>query len=234
MRPLPPRPCARRVPRFRDLSLLGRKPLRRGLPRSDLVGRRLFGRRLGTWPRFVQDHAIEQLRTRRSRGVPPAPAWCRHSLSPSACGCPPGEIDVLGVALIVEAGGEQPHHMHARLAAIAGKLLYQRIPLHLIGDIFEKLGNDMAKLVRLALAQDVARNPARILDVLCAIQNLPDGFGLWLPSGSRDAPRRSASCAEADRRRCARSVCWRGCRRPNKARRRCAPREKREAARPTP
>ena len=36
----------------------------------------------------------------------------------------------------------------------------------------------MAKPVRLALAQDVARDPARILDVLGAVQNLPDGLGL--------------------------------------------------------
>src|SRR5262245_46659501 len=40
----------------------------------------------------------------------------------------------------------------------------------------------MAKLVGLALAQDVARDPARILDVLGAIEDLPDSLRLF-PGG---------------------------------------------------
>src|SRR5712692_8915067 len=109
--------------------LLGRKLLRPGLPRSDLVGRWLFGRRLGTWPRLVQDDAIEH----SELADPAVFRQCPHCVGvaclPAHADARGAEVDVPGVALIVEAGCEQPHHMHARLAAIAGELLYQRIPL---------------------------------------------------------------------------------------------------------
>src|SRR6266540_829854 len=68
--------------------------------------------------------------------------------------------------------------MHARVAAIPGELLIEWIVLLLLGHIFEEIGDDVPKLVRLALAHDVARDPARILNVLLAIEDLPDSLRL--------------------------------------------------------
>ena len=60
--------------------------------------------------------------------------------------------------------------MHARVAVIAGELPVERIVLLLLGHIFEQLGDDVAELMRLALAHDVAGDAARILDVLVRLR----------------------------------------------------------------
>src|SRR5690242_3527074 len=86
------------------------------------------------------------------------------------------EVDIFRVILIVEPGREQTNHMHARQAAILAQLPNAWMLALLFGNELDQLRHDMPQLVNLALPGDVACHPARILNVLMAIQDLPDGL----------------------------------------------------------
>src|SRR5690242_6186295 len=126
----------------------------------------------------MQDHAVEQTPLPDPRlSLERAPGVGMTGL-PAAADAGRGEVDVLGMGLIAELRAQQTHHMHARVAAVAGQLLVERIVLFLLRYELEEVGDEVPELVRLALAYDVAGDPARILDVLLTIEDLPDGLRL--------------------------------------------------------
>jgi hypothetical protein len=88
------------------------------------------------------------------------------------------EVDVLDVAFVLEPGRQQPNDMHACLAAVVRQLLNQWVFSHFLRHVFEEIRDDVPQLMRLPLASDVTGDPARILDVLVTMQDLPNG--LWL------------------------------------------------------
>src|SRR5262249_45235123 len=88
------------------------------------------------------------------------------------------EIDVLGVVLVVEPRRKQANHVHARQATVLAQLRNARLLAFLFRNELDQLRHDMAQLVDLALARDVARYATGILNVLVAIQDLPDRFRL--------------------------------------------------------
>ena len=92
------------------------------------------------------------------------------------------EVDVLGVVLVFDARGQQPHDMHAREAAPAGQLAHGLAVADVLRDMAEQFLDHMAQTMGLHLAGDVAGYAARVLDVLLAMRDLPHRLRLW-PDG---------------------------------------------------
>ena len=88
------------------------------------------------------------------------------------------EIDVLGVVLVVESGRHQAHDVHARDSAVTLELFRRFARAHALRQQPRKLGDDEAQPMRLFQAGDLSGDAARILDVLLAMEHLPDRFRL--------------------------------------------------------
>src|SRR5882672_8906862 len=87
------------------------------------------------------------------------------------------EIDVLGVTFVLKARSQQCYDMHAGHTAIAGQIAYLRGVTHLLRHASDKLADDVAQAVDLLLADNLARDPIRILNVLVSMQRVPDCVG---------------------------------------------------------
>ena len=137
---------------------------------------------------FVQDHALQWIAV-----IFPWLAFQRaESISvtnlPAAANTGWAEVDVLGVILIVKPRRKQTNHVHARQTAILAQLPNARVLAFLLGDELDQLRHDVAQLVDLTLTCDMAGDPARILNVFVAMQDLPDGLRLnscWIPHMDR-------------------------------------------------
>ena len=68
--------------------------------------------------------------------------------------------------------------MHLRPAAAACEFAYSRILPHTFGQLLDQLADDVAQAMGLLLSHDVARDPARVLDVLLAIEDFEDRIRL--------------------------------------------------------
>src|SRR5262245_45605727 len=92
---------------------------------------------------------------------------------PAAADARRAEVDGLGVILVVEPRGEQPHDMHARKTPVGSQFAHRCAVAFRLGDVLEQFVDDMPQPVRLLLADDVACNPARVLDVRVAMHHFP-------------------------------------------------------------
>src|ERR1051326_7591233 len=79
-----------------------------------------------------------------------------------------GEVDILGVVLVVETRRQQTHHVHAREAAVTGQLAHLGIGAPVLRQMPGKLADHPAQPMHLPLARNVARHPARIFGFLVA------------------------------------------------------------------
>src|SRR5580658_4775761 len=87
------------------------------------------------------------------------------------------EIDVLAFA-IGGARQQQKHEMHGCRAAIARELAHCRILALLRREPHPELADDVAEPMKLLLARDMALGAAGELNVLLAIEHVPDAAGL--------------------------------------------------------
>src|SRR6266545_7419885 len=123
---------------------------------------------------LVQDDAFERIAIVLPGLARERPHGVGVAGLPAAADAGRCEVDILGVVLVVEPRRQEPDHVHAREAAIGAQLLSL---LALVGgDQLDQLRHHVTQLVHLALARDVARHPARILDVLVAIEPPPHGL----------------------------------------------------------
>src|SRR3989454_10765203 len=84
------------------------------------------------------------------------------------------EVDVLGVVVALQLGGEEAHDVHRGAAAVAGMALEVGMAALLLGQVMRELADDVAQAVDLHVARDVAVGAARVLDVLLAAEHVPD------------------------------------------------------------
>jgi len=126
--------------------------------------------------RLVQHDALEWIAFVFSRpAFKRAPGIAVSSFPPHAdprC----AEIDILGVTLVVNARRQQSHNIHAGEASIAGEIAYLfnvAIPLR---NFLDQRGDDVTQAMDLTLASNVTRNPARILNVLLAMEDIAYGI----------------------------------------------------------
>ncbi len=122
--------------------------------------------------------------------------------------------------------------MHAGEASIARHFLDEVGLVLLPRQTHGEFGDDMPQAVNLLLQSEVADGPARILNVLLAVQNLPDRLRLgsaWIPNVDREHQRIAAMVVVEYR--LDRGI---GEDAPNRARRRCVPPEMPAAALPKP
>src|SRR6476646_9704656 len=101
-------------------SLGGELPRHRIWIASRLAGLNLRCR-LGARLRLVQDHAVEHAKLAKPSLPLERAVGFGITRLPTLTEAGRREVDVLGVALMGNARGEQPHHMHARVAVILGK-----------------------------------------------------------------------------------------------------------------
>ena len=87
-----------------------------------------------------------------------------------------------------KSGRQQPHDVHARDTAVTLELFRCFTRAHVLGQQPRKLGDDEAQPTLLFQVRDLSGDAARILDVLLAIEHLPDPAPGR--SGSRGGPRR--------------------------------------------
>src|SRR5258708_38021989 len=71
--------------------------------------------------------------------------------------------------------------MHYSSTAVAGELPSLRGVSLVLGEHAEEFANDMTHLVKLGLPRDVALGAAGEHDVLLAVEDLRDGFGVRAP-----------------------------------------------------
>jgi len=84
------------------------------------------------------------------------------------------KIDILGVVLVFETRRQEAHDVHLRYAPIAGEFAHCLALAYFVWKVPNQLANDVAQSMRLLLPADVARNTARVLNVLLTVQNFPD------------------------------------------------------------
>ena len=109
-----------------------------------------------------------------------------------------GEVDVLGVVLVINARHQEADNMHLRDAAVAGQLAHH-LAISLFGRyLLHQLADDMAQAVALLLTGDMAGDPTRILNVFLPVKNFPDC--------ARHRPRRIPQVNREDKRVSARIV----------------------------
>src|SRR5262245_19892494 len=97
------------------------------------------------------------------------------------------EVDIVGVAFIVQPRREQSHDMHARQAAILGQILDDGMIASVLRDQFGQFRDHVPQLVDLTLSRNMARDAARVLDVLVPVEHLPKSFrnNLSVPAPAR-------------------------------------------------
>ena len=84
------------------------------------------------------------------------------------------EIDIFSVVLIFETRRQKAHDVHLCHAPIAGEFAHRLALAYFVWKVPNQLANDVAQSMRLLLPGDVARNTARVLNVLLTVQNFPD------------------------------------------------------------
>src|SRR5215471_5451351 len=120
-----------------------RKPLY-SLLRLFCRGRQLLDGHLDLYLRLVQHDGVQRTEFADPWSAGQRPTRVGVAGMPATANARRTEVYILEVAFIVEPWREQPHHMHARRAAVGSKLAHQIGHTNIIRHVFGKLGNDMA------------------------------------------------------------------------------------------
>ena len=63
--------------------------------------------------------------------------------------------------------------MHLRYAAVTGELAHRLALAHIVGKVPDQLAYHVAQSMGLLLPTDMARNTARVLDILLTVEDFP-------------------------------------------------------------
>src|SRR5215831_4229018 len=89
------------------------------------------------------------------------------------------EIDVFGVVFVRKLRRQQAHNMHGCMAAVGRERLRLRSPANLFRQQRGEPANNMPHVMQLTLPRDVACDSAGILNVLMAVEDLPNRAWLF-------------------------------------------------------
>src|SRR5262249_2265851 len=84
------------------------------------------------------------------------------------------EIDISHVVLIFETRRHERHKVHLRHTPIPGELAHCLALAHIIRTKPNQLTDDVAQPMGLLLPSNVARNSARVLNILLTVEHFPD------------------------------------------------------------
>src|SRR5215831_4054328 len=84
------------------------------------------------------------------------------------------EIDILHVVLIFETRRHEGHKVHLRYTPITGEFAHCLALAHIIRQKANQLIDDVAQPVGLLQPSNVARNSARVLNILLTVEHFPD------------------------------------------------------------
>src|SRR5262249_25579020 len=128
--------------------------------------------------RLVKDHTFQRIELALPGGL----IERAHGLSvaglPTHADAGGTKIDVLGVVFVLELRRQQAHDVHGRVTTVSGEGLRLFASTDLFRQHPGEVANNTTHVMQLSLSRDVARDPARILNVLVTVEDLPDGF--WL------------------------------------------------------
>src|SRR5208337_1115798 len=116
--------------------------------------------------RLVQDKAFEGIEVGLPRLLLQHATSVRVARVAAPLDARAAEVDVLGVVLAPEHGGQKPDDMHARHAAVGRHLADFGLGLFRLGQPGRQFGHDVAQAMDLLLASNMAHGAAGILQLL--------------------------------------------------------------------
>src|SRR5262245_52465710 len=124
--------------------------------------------------RLVQDYALDRIKLslprrlleRSHRGL----VTCLSAHADSRW----TEIDIFSVVLVFETRRQKAHDVHLRHTPIAGEFTHRLALAYIFRKKPNQLTDDVAQSMGLLLPGDMARNAARVLNVLMTMENFPD------------------------------------------------------------
>ena len=123
---------------------------------------------------LVQDYTFDRIEL----SLPRCLSKCSHcgleTCFPAQANPGWAEVNVFGVILIFESRRQEANNVHLRHASVACQFLHRIGLTHIIAQVADQLADDVPQPMRLLLPSNVARNPARVLDVLLTMQHFPD------------------------------------------------------------